>query len=117
MKLKKMKKGEINIQSSIDNLKSFDAKEMIDAIKKGDFSKEDIQSIREDVNDLMLLACKTKISLNIGDLYKEQPHLPLRDVVVKMLNLLPKEIKEKEISILTNFIMENWKNYTQKKAA
>ena len=112
-----MKIDKIDIQASIDNLKSFNGKKIADAIDNGNFSAEEIQSINKDIDDLFLQACKTKLSLEMRSLHEESPSLPLRDVVVKMLNLLPEEIKESEISILTDFIMENWKGRSQKKAA
>jgi len=113
-----MKKNKnINPEEIIEKLKSNELEKVIDAVREGDFSKEDIAEISKDFDDLILEAYKTKFSLEIGFLLEEQPDLSVRDVVVKMLKMLPEDVEESHILILTNFIIEKWKSIPQKLAA
>jgi len=107
----------IDAQAILDELKNGDLSNISEAVKNGNFSKEEIDSIQNDVEYLVLTACKTKLSLELRFLSEEEPTMILRDVIVKMLNLLPEDIEEAHIPILTEFIIEKWKSISQKLAA
>ncbi len=112
-----MNVNKIDIQSAIESLNNNDLAKVSKAVKDGNFSKKEIESIQNNVDDLLLIACKTKLSLELRFLAEEQPDLALRDVVIKMLNLLPENVEESHITILTEFIMDKWKSISGKLAA
>ncbi len=86
-------------------------------IEEGTFSKTEVSKLHDEIDEVILEAYKTKFSLQIGRLAKKQPNLALRDVIVKMLNLLPEDIDETHILILTNYVISQWKLTPQKLAA
>ena len=112
-----MKGNKIDFKDIIDSLNNDDLAKVSKAIKDDNFSRKEIESIQNNVDDLLLIACKTKLSLELRFLAEEQPDLALRDVVIKMLNLLPEDIEESHITFLTEFIMDKWKSVSGKLAA
>jgi len=86
-------------------------------IEKGTFSKDELLKMNKEIDAVILEAHKTKYSIQMDRLIKEYPNLILNDVIVKMLNLLPEDIEEAHIPILTEFIIEKWKSISQKLAA
>lgn len=104
----KEKNKVISPDQIINNLKADNLAEVVKVVKSGDLSKESIDQIANDFDELLLEACKTKISLEIRFLHEASPETALRDVVVNMLNLLPADIKATQIPILTNYIIEKW---------
>lgn len=92
----------------INNLKADNLGEVVRAVKSGSIDKDAIEKINNDFDELLLEACKTKISLEIRFLYEGSPQTTLRDVVIKMLNLLPVDIEAVQIPILTKYIIEKW---------
>ncbi len=99
----------IDVQAAVDKLNSSDLSEISEAVKNGDFSNEEIESIQNDVDGLLLVACKTKLSLELRFLYEEEPDLALRDVVVKMLISLPSDLDPEFLPFLTDFVLKTWK--------
>jgi len=106
-----------NPHEIIQKLGSNKLSEIENAVKTGDFSKEDISEICDELDNLVLETYKAKFSLKLKTLSQENPDLPLRDVVVRMLNLLPDDVKESHIKILTEFVIEKWKSLFSKMAA
>lgn len=86
-------------------------------MKNGSFSKEEVSNIQEDIQDLMLEGFKTKLMVSMDIFSDEQPNLSVKEIVVKMLDLLPNDVSAEHISILTNFVIEKWKVSPQKLAA
>lgn len=112
-----MKGNKIDFKDIIDSLNNDDLAKVSKAIKDDNFSRKEIESIQNNVDDLLLIACKTKLRLELRFLAEEQPDLALRDVVIKMLNLLPEDVEESHITFLTEFIMDKWKSVSGKLAA
>jgi len=112
-------KGNKNIDPNkiIQTLESTDLSEILNAVKKGDFSTQDVSEICDELDDLILETYKTKFSLKLKTFSLEKPDSSLRDVVVEMLKLLPNDVKESHITILTEFVIEKWKSFSSKMAA
>ena len=86
-------------------------------LKEGNLSKSDLKEIREDLEDTILEAYKVKFGFKLDDLKKEQPDLSMKEVLVKMLNLLPADVNDAFVPVLTAYVFENWKPLPQRLSA
>ncbi len=82
-----------------------------------DLTKEDISSIKEKLDKVQLLALKMKLKPEILKCYQTNPLITSRDLVVRLLQTLPKETPPELIAAITNHILEEWSKLSKKMAA
>lgn len=109
-------KNNINPEEVIEKIH-----ENLAAVKKGiaegNFSKSDISELREEFLDLELQALKTKVSFELHVLFEKDPNLSTKEVLIKVLQLLPEKLNEAFLPILTDYVFQNWKVAEGKKLA
>lgn len=116
-KLRKMKMNKnINPQELVDKL-SEDIASIGDGMKNGNFSKEEMTEMRSGLQEVILQAFKTKFSIRLDILSEEEPNLSMKDILVKMLDLLPSDVNPDFLPILTDYVLKKWKVSPQKLAA
>ncbi len=89
--------------------------EIADGVK--DLSKGDRAEVIKDLEDTILEAYKVKFGFKLDDLKKEQPDLSMKEVLIKMLNLLPADVNDAFVPVLTAYVFENWKPLPQRLSA
>ncbi len=89
--------------------------EIADGVK--DLSKEDRAEVIKEFENTILEAYKVKFGFKLDDLKKEQPNLSMKEVLVKMLNLLPADVNDAFVPVLTAYVFENWKPLPQRLSA
>ena len=106
----------VNPQEVFDNL-SKDLAEMQKGLKSGMLSKKEVTDFHEDLQEVILEASKTKFTVRLDILKEEEPNLSKKDVLVKMLDLLPSDVNPDFLPDLIEFVLNNWKVLPQKKVA
>lgn len=95
--------------------------EELTAVNKGleeeNLSKKDLSEIKNELEKVELQAYKTKFSIKLNSLSLEEPNLSLKDLLVRMLDLLPSDINPSFLPILTDYIFKKWKPSSQDLAA
>jgi len=108
--------------------KNFNPKELIEKLnhdiaaigrgmKEGDFSDEERIEQKEALQEVILQAYKTKFAVRLDILKDEEPNLTKKDILVKMLDLLPSDVNPEFLPVLTEYVLENWNVLSQKKVA
>lgn len=73
--------------------------------------------MKDEFADLKLQALKTKVSFELHVLSKKESNLSTKEVLIKILQLLPEDLEEKFLPILTDYVFQNWKAEESKLAA
>ncbi len=100
-------KGEIS--STLEEIK--------DGLSESNLTQEEANSLMDDVLKVELQAYKVKLNFELRILSEENPTLSSKDVLVKMLSLLPSDIPKEFLPELTNFVLNEWDNSSNKLAA
>ncbi len=106
----------VNPQEVFDNL-SKDIAEMQKGLESGTLSKKEVTNFREDLQEVILEGFKAKFTVRLDILKEEEPNLSKKDVLVKMLDLLPSDVNPDFLPVLTEFVLNNWNVLPQKKVA
>lgn len=127
MKSLKSKKDSLNLnhkkmKNKVDIEKATTIiKDTIDEIKSGletsNLSTEAAARLKEEAIKVELQAYKTKIGLQLHLLAQSHSNLSAKDVLIRMLSLLPNDIPQFFLPILTEYTLENWSLKTGKLAA
>ena len=104
-----------NPQKEFENFRN-ELTELRKEIREGEFTKEETTKIKAELTDLELQTFIAKFSVQIEMLAEEKPYLSTKDALVKMLEILPSDIKKSHIPDLTKFVLENWEEKSQKLA-
>ena len=104
-----------NPRKAFENFRN-ELSELKKEIRNGNFTKEEIFKIKSELTDLELQTYLAKFSVQLDILAEENPYLSAKDVLVKMLEPLPSEIKKSHIPPLTKFVLENWEEKPRKLA-
>jgi len=81
------------------------------------YSKEELNEVKNELKKVEFQAVKAKISIKLQVLSKEEPFLPSKEVVIKILKSLPPKIDESYLPQLTIFIFSRWQQIRGKLAA
>jgi len=111
----KMNKN-INPKEVLDKL-SEDIGAMRDWVESGNHTKEEISEFRKDLQEVILQGYKTKFTVRLDILKDEEPNLTKKDILVKMLDLLPSDVNPEFLPVLTEYVLENWNVLPHKKVA
>ncbi len=80
-------------------------------------STQDIAEIKVELLKVEELALQIKLKLNIEDLFKKQPQLSSREVIIKIFEILPSKTSKELFPGLTEFIINKWDELGRKMAA
>lgn len=86
-------------------------------LKEGNLSTADLKEVREEFENTILEAYKVKFGFKLDSLATEQPNLSMKEVLVQMLDLLPADVKDSHVPILTSYVFDNWKVKPQRLTA
>lgn len=81
------------------------------------FNAEELSRIFDNFEKVELQAYEVKLHFELGVLFETQPNLTPMQVLMKMFSLLPDDLEEHFIPILTNYVLEHWKALPMKMAA
>lgn len=86
-------------------------------LENSSLTNEEIDNLEVEFLKVELQAYKTKLSFEAYILLKENPTLSSKDLLSKMLSLLPSDIPRDFLPELTNFVLEEWDTFSKKMAA
>ena len=92
-------------------------KEIEVGLDESDLTLEELNALEKEFSSVELHAYKVKLNFEMRVLEKETPTLSSKDVLVKMLSLLPSDIPKSFLPELTNFVLDEWDNFSKKMAA
>ncbi len=98
-----------NIHSELDQINA--------ALDNNEFSTKALDNIRDASLKLELQGYKTKVGYKLHSLAKTAPEMTARNVLMKMLDLLPPDINKSFLPMLTLFILKEWDLLSTKLAA
>ena len=97
------------LSSNLDDIKN--------GFTNGNFSIEELERLGTKIDKLEFEAFKTKIDFEISSLKRKNTDLTNVEVLVKVLSLLPKEISPELIIPLSDYILNEWRDFQGKIAA
>ncbi len=86
-------------------------------IGTANLTEEEIDRLMDSQLQAELQAYKIKLGLEIQILLETCPDLSAKDILVKMLSLLPSDIPKPFLSVLTNYILDEWDGKKRRMAA
>lgn len=110
-------KGNINpkkiTKEITENLKGIDFTQF----KKGELSNEEIKVFKQELMDMELSVIKLKLNLKMEELYKSNPSIGHKGLVLSVLETLPIDTSPELFSIITEYILNEWSKLENKMAA
>jgi len=80
-------------------------------------TKEEIASIKIELDKVILLALKIKLKPEMKRCYKTTPAISSRDFLIHLLKTLPKDTPRKLLPLITEHIIEEWIKLSKKMTA
>jgi len=109
-------KGNIDPKEVVNDINSILSELRNSPIDKN-MSSQDIAEIKEELLKVEELALKIKLKMKIEDLFKKEPQLSSREVIIKIFEKLPPKTSKELLPNLTEFIIEKWDELGRKMAA
>jgi len=108
----------INKNSDPNEVFEFIRKKIIE-IAEGvkNLPKEDRAEVIAEFENTILQAYKVKFGFKLDALAAKQPNLSMKEVLVQMLDLLPTDVNDAHVPVLTAYVFDNWKTTPQRLTA
>jgi len=91
--------------------------EIKNGISESNFTEKEVDNLINEFLKVELQAYKVKLGFELHLISSENPSLTSKDVLVKMFSLLPSDIPKAFLPELTNFVLNEWDDFSEKLAA